>query len=62
MVKKNHYYLQKEEFVFVDIFDHIDFDLTKPRGNLVLKVNGMDAEYMAPLKDGGDIIQIWWDK
>lgn len=52
---------KKEEFVFVDIFDHIDFDLTKPRGNLVLKVNGMDAEYMAPLKDG-DIIQIWWDK
>ncbi len=48
--------------MFVDIFDHIDFDLTKPRGNLVLKVNGMDAEYMAPLKDGGDIIQIWWDK
>lgn len=52
---------KKEEFVFVDIFDHIEFDLTKPRGNLVLKVNGMDAEYMAPLKDG-DIIQIWWDK
>ena len=51
----------KEEFIFVDIFDYIDFDLTKPKGNLVLKVNGKDAEYMAPLKDG-DIIQISWNK
>jgi len=52
---------EKEEFIFVDIFDYIDFDLTKPRGNLVLKVNGVDAEYMAPLKDG-DVIQIFWSK
>ena len=51
----------KKEFVFVDIFDYIDFDLTKPRGNLILKVNEKDAEYMEPLKDG-DIIQIFWNK
>lgn len=51
----------KEEFIFVDLFDHIDFDLTKPKGNLVLKVNGKDAEYMAPLKDG-DVVQIFWNK
>jgi len=51
----------KREFMFVDIFEHIDFDLTEVKGNLVLKVNGEDAEYMAPLKDG-DIIEIFWDK
>ena len=51
----------KKEFIFVDIFEHIDFDLTKVKGNLVLKVNGEDAEYMAPLSDG-DIIEIFWDK
>lgn len=50
----------KKEFIFVDIFDHIDFDLTKPKGKLILKVNGKDAEYMAPLRNG-DIIQISWN-
>ena len=51
----------KEEFIFVDIFDYIDFDLTKPKGNLVLKINGKDAEYMASLNNG-DIIEIFWNK
>ncbi len=51
----------KKEFIFVDIFDYIDFDLTKPKGKLILKINGKDAEYMEPLKDG-DIIQVFWDK
>ncbi|TCS90768.1 cell division protein FtsA [Keratinibaculum paraultunense] len=52
---------EKKEFLFVDIFNYIDFDLTKPKGKLVLKLNGEDAEYMAPLKDG-DTIQIFWNK
>lgn len=52
---------EKDEFLFVDIFNYIDFDLTKPKGKLVLKLNGEDAEYMAPLKNG-DIIQIFWNK
>lgn len=51
----------KKEFLFVDIFDHIDFDLTKPKGSLVLKLNGEDAEYMEPLKDY-DVIQLFWEK
>lgn len=49
----------KKEFLFVDIFDYIDFDLTKPKGSLVLKLNGEDAEYMAPLKDH-DVIKLFW--
>ncbi len=52
---------EKDEFLFVDIFNYIDFDLTKPKGKLVLKLNDEDAEYMAPLKDG-DTIKIFWNK
>lgn len=51
----------KEEFVFIDIFNHIDFDLSKPKGYLVLKVNGEKADYYKVLKDG-DVIEIYWDK
>lgn len=51
----------KDKFIFVDIFDYIDFDLSRPRGNLILRINGKDAEYMAPLKDG-DEIEIYWSK
>ena len=51
----------KKQFVFVDIFDYIDFDLTRPRGNLILKVNGEDAKYMEPLNDG-DVLEIYWNK
>ena len=52
---------QKEEFIFVDIFEHIDFDLTKTNGMLRLKVNGENAEYTQKLKDG-DQIEIYWEK
>lgn len=51
----------KEEFIFVDIFDYIDFDLTVPKGKLILKVNGQDAKYMETIHDG-DQIEIYWDK
>lgn len=49
----------KEDFVFVDIFDHINFDLTKAKGNLKLKLNGKDVEYLAPLKND-DVIELYW--
>lgn len=45
--------------VFVDVFNHIDFDLTKPRGILNLKLNGERAKYTDLLKHG-DIIDIHW--
>ena len=51
----------KKEFIFVDIFDYIDFDLTVPKGKLILKVNGQDAKYMETIHDG-DQIEIYWDK
>ncbi|MDR7855701.1 cell division FtsA domain-containing protein [Tissierella sp.] len=53
-------YYKKDKFVFVDIFDHIDFDRSSLKGKLVLKVNGRDAEYMEDLKNG-DNIKVYWE-
>ncbi len=50
----------KENYVFVDIFDYIDFDLSQSNGRgIVTKVNGADAQYTQPLFDG-DRIDIHW--
>ena len=52
----------KKNYVFVDVFDYIDFDLRNPAGRSVItKVNGMDAAYMQPISDG-DELEIYWDK
>lgn len=50
----------KQNYVFVDVFDFITFDTSSMKGEgLVTKLNGENAEYMAPLKDG-DVIEIYW--
>lgn len=51
----------KGKFVFVDIFNHIDFDLSRPNGTLVLKVNGIRAQFTQELKNG-DNIEVYWEK
>ena len=52
----------KKSYVFVDVFDHIEFDLTKPHGKMVItKKNGMRAEYSERIKDG-DRLDIYWEK
>ncbi|WP_077369963.1 cell division protein FtsA [Anaerosalibacter sp. Marseille-P3206] len=53
-------YHNKEKFIFVDIFNYIDFDITKAKGKLILKLNGRDAEYMEQLNHG-DEIDIYWE-
>ncbi len=51
----------KMSYVFVDIFDRIAFDLTKPQGkNIVTRKNGEAAEYMEEIHDG-DIIEVFWE-
>lgn len=51
----------KASYVFVDVFDRIDFDTKTIRGNnLVTLLNGEKADYMAPLKHG-DQIKIYWE-
>ncbi len=50
----------KSSYVFVDVFDKIDFDLTRPKGkNIVTSLNGKPAQYMETLHDG-DVIDIYW--
>lgn len=51
----------KSKYVFVDVFDEIDFDRTKAKGTLITRINGHDAEYMEELH-GGELIEIYWDK
>ena len=51
---------KKESYVFVDVFDYIDFVLSQSRGRgIVTKVNGVDAQFTQNLRDG-DRIDIYW--
>lgn len=47
--------------IFVDIFNYIDFDLSRQKGTIVLKLNGRDAGYTDDIHDG-DVIEIYWRK
>ena len=51
----------KTSYVFVDIFDYIDFDTNTVKGqNLVTTIDGRKAEYMEPLYDGA-VIEVYWE-
>ncbi|WP_341877049.1 cell division protein FtsA [Defluviitalea saccharophila] len=52
---------KKSDYIFVDIFNFIDFDLKNPQGNIVLKLNGKRAAFTDIIKQG-DQIEIYWDK
>ena len=50
----------KASYIFVDIMDKIDFDLTKSAGVLVAVArNGYRAEFSAPIEEG-DNLSIKW--
>lgn len=50
----------KKSYVFVDVFEYIDFDLSKPQGSgIVTHLNGREAEYMESIRSG-DVIEIYW--
>lgn len=50
----------KPVYVFVDVFDYIEFDLSTPKGKgIVTRRNGRDAQYMEQLANG-DVIEIYW--
>ncbi|MCE5222354.1 MAG: rod shape-determining protein [Clostridium sp.] len=49
----------KSQYIIVDIFDYIDFDLTIPKGIINLNLNGEKSSYTAKIKDG-DIIEVFW--
>lgn len=50
----------KKEYVYVDVFQYIDFDLSKPKGSgIVTHLNGRDAQYLETIHNG-DVINIYW--
>lgn len=50
----------KAAYVYVDVFDRIDFDLSNPKGTAVVtRLNGRTAKYMEPIQDG-DSLEIYW--
>jgi cell division protein FtsA len=51
----------KDKYIFIDIFNHIQFDRTRTKGLLVLKLNGKQAGYYDELNDG-DVIEITWEQ
>lgn len=50
----------KMEYVFVDIFNFIEFDLSSPKGALVTTINGEQAQHLQVLKEG-DVLEIRWE-
>ena len=50
----------KTEYIFVDIFDYIDFDLSQSKGrSIVTQLNGNTPDYMQQLREG-DRIEVYW--
>lgn len=50
----------KEDYIFVDVFDRITFDLNAGNGRAIATlVNGTEAEFSQPLNNG-DRVEIYW--
>lgn len=50
----------KTDYIFVDVFDYINFDLSVPQGSgIATELNGKNAQYMEPIHSG-DVIKIYW--
>ena len=52
----------KENYVYVDVFDKLNFDLKAGNGRkIITKLNGKNAQYLEPIKDG-DVIEVRWEE
>ena len=49
----------KPGYIFVDIFDFISFDLSRPQGAIVTTLNGKPAQFMEELHEG-DVVEVYW--
>lgn len=47
--------------ILSDVFNYISIDAKKPFGSLITKVNGKDADFVTPIKNG-DKVEIYWAK
>lgn len=52
----------KDKYIFVDILDSYEFDMTVARGtSLILKVNHQPAEFSSPIENE-DVIDLYWEE
>lgn len=51
---------ENKQYIFVDIFNYINFDLSVPKGNIILKLNGSQANFTDTISPG-DNIEIFWE-
>ena len=52
----------KSSYVFVDVFEYINFDLNAGNGRAVVtRLNGEFPSYMAELKEG-DKVEVYWEE
>jgi hypothetical protein len=47
-------------FIFIDVFNYIEFDIRNKQGSIVLKLNGNKASYTDVINEN-DIIDIYWE-
>lgn len=60
--QENYVLVGKDNYIFVDIFDCIPFDLNAGAGReLIMTLNGERPSYMQDIHDG-DIIEIYWQE
>lgn len=50
----------KNQLLFFDMLNYVDIDTKNPLGNIILKLNGVDATYTSPISNG-DVVEIRWD-
>ena len=54
------YISSSQKYVFIDVFDYIDFDLSDSRGRaIVTTVNDKNAFYTQTLDEGDEIVIRW---
>jgi len=51
---------EKKEYIFVDIFNYVDFNLMIPKGKLILLLNGKSAGYYDKICTG-DEVEVYWE-
>lgn len=51
----------KSNYIFVDVFNHYNFDMSNPKGSVTVKLNGSKASFTDTIRDG-DKIEIFWEK
>ena len=52
--------LGKPNYIFVDIFDYIEFDRSQVKGKLVVRRNGQTASYFDTLREN-DELEVYWE-